>query len=185
MAAGVLDQAATRDSGAFAPIEELAGNTAVWRRRSLFGRDYDLVLGDQVFATLHFVGAFRRWAELRSADGAWELRRRGFWLPGIAVHRAGHDQPLAELERTVWGHGTLQFTAGARYSWRRMSLLRGRYAILSDAGKMLVMMHSSTLHRRSRMVLDVTPDAAGNRDLTVLAGVACFVRLLIAARSSG
>jgi len=184
MSVGVLERATARESGSFAPIAALAGNTAEWRRRVMFGRDYDLVLGDHMFATLHYAGTLRRWAELRTADGAWEIRRRGFWLSGIAVHRAGNDQPLAELERTVWGNGMLQFTAGPRYSWRRMSLMRSRYAILSDAGKMLLMIRSSTFQRRSRMVLDVTPDAAGLRDLAVLAGVACFVRLLIATHSS-
>ena len=184
MAVGVLDRAAGRESGAFAPSDALAGNAAEWRRRTLFGRDYDLMLGDRVFATLHYAGALRRWAELRSPDGAWEIRRRGLWLPGIVVHRAGHDRPLAELERTIWGRGTLQFASGARYTWRRMSLWRGRYAILSDAGRVLLLVRGSTFPGRSRVRIHVTHDAAECGDLSVLAGVACFLRLLIAARSS-
>ena len=184
MAVGVLDRSAGRETGAFASIDALAGNPVEWRRRTLFSRDFDLMLGDRVFATLHYAGALRRWAELRSADGAWEIRRRGLWLPGIAIHRAGHDQPLAGLERTIWGRGTLQFASGARYGWRRLSLWRGRYAILSDAGRVLLLVRGSTFPGGSRVRIHVTHDAEDCRDLAVLAGVACYLRLLIAARSS-
>ena len=183
MAVGVLDRTAARDAGAFTPIAALAGNAAEWRRRTLFGRDFDLVVGNHVLASMHYMGALRRWAELRTADGAWEIRRRGFWVPGVAVHRAGHDQPIAELERTMWGRGTLQFATGARYAWRRMSLLRGRYAILSDSGRVLLLIRGSGLRSGSRVRMHVTLDASECRDLSVLAGIACYLRLLISARS--
>lgn len=185
MAAGVmLDRVDARTAQSeFAPLEALAGNTAEWRRREFLSRDYDLVLGDRRFATLRFLGALRRTAELRGGDGAWEIRRRGFWAPGLAIHRAGQDQPLAELERTLWGHGTLQFASGARYQWRRISLWGGRYELQSDAGRMLVGIRGSTFHSRQRMMLDVAPEAARSRELTVLAGVVCYMRLMIARRA--
>jgi hypothetical protein len=174
-----LDQVASRERvGAFAPIESLAGATAEWRRQSYLGRDYELTLGGRVYATMRFVGALRRTAEIQGADGGWEIRRRGFWVPGLAIHRAGQDQPLAELERTMWGHGTLQFATGARYHWLRVSLWGGRYEFRSDMDRALMSIRGSTFHSRRRMMIDVASDAARVPDLTVLAGVACYLRLL-------
>ena len=185
MSVGVmLDRVESHEAaGAFTPIEALAGQTAEWRRRSFASRDYDLVLGDHRFATMHFMGTFRRWAELRSADGAWEIRRRGFWRAGLAIHRLGHDQPLAMLERSLMGDGTLQFETGPRYQWRRASLWRGRYELASDAGRTLLGIRGTTFRSRRSMMVDYAADAARSRDLAVLAGVACYMRLLIAARS--
>ncbi len=186
MPAVTLDRVESHEAaGAFSPIEALAGQTAEWRRRSFASRDYDLVLGDRVFATLRMMGALRRWAELRAADGAWEMRRRGFWMSGLAIHRAGHDQPLAELERTLMGHGTLQFATGARYQWQRVSLWRGRYELATDSGRTLLGIRGTTFRSRRSMMVDFAADAARSRDLAVLAGVACYLRLMIAARSHG
>jgi hypothetical protein len=179
-----LDRVESHEAaGAFAPIGALAGQTAEWRRRSFASRDYDLLLGGRVFATLRIMGALRRWAELRAADGAWEIRRRGFWVPGLAIHRAGNDQPLAELDRTMMGHGTLQFATGARYQWQRVSLWGGRYEMTTDAGRTVLGIRGSTFRSRRSMMLDFASDAAGSRDLTVVAGVACFLRLMIARRA--
>jgi len=169
--------------GAFAPIEMLAGNSAEWRRRSILSREYELTVGDRTFAMLRFVGALRRTAELVGSDGAWEIRRRGFWVSGLAIHRAGQDQPLAELERTMWGNGTLQFATGARYHWHRVSLWGGRYELRSDMERPLLSIRGSTFHSRRRMMLDVAAEAASSRELTVLAGVACYLRLMIARRA--
>ena len=182
----MLDRVESHETAAgFAPIEALAGQTAEWRRRSFASRDYDLVLGDRVFATMRFMGALRRWAELRAADGAWEIRRRGFWVSGLAIHRAGHDQPLAELERSLMGRGTLQFATGARYQWQRVSLWRGRYELTTEAGRTVLGIRGTTFRSRRSMMLDLAADAARSPDLTVLAGVACYLRLLVAARSRG
>jgi hypothetical protein len=170
---------------AFAPIARLAGRTAEGRRVRFLGGEYDLTADGRTFARLAFTGAMRRSARLAGADGEWELGRRGFWRPVVFVRRAGHEAALAELERDPWGNGVLQFASGPRYLWRRVSFWRGRYALLSARERALVAIRANPFGSTRRLALECAPQAAESHELTVLAGVALYVRLMIARRGSG
>jgi len=79
---------------------------------------YQLLVGNQHYATLTWQRGAGSIAAADSSDGRWTLKRRGFLWPGITVRSATSRQELAVL-RAQWRESTIQVADGTTFRWTR------------------------------------------------------------------
>ena len=160
------------------PIAALAGRPAAWKARGAFARDFDLVAGDESFATLRWEKAFGSLAAAETAEGRWTFKRAGFLNPRVTARVAGSDRDLATFRPDWGGGGTLVFEHGAAFRLRSHGFWNPRWVLESPDGAELVEFRPEGFTRRNAH-LEVKPGAAGLPELPVLVTIGWYLVILV------
>ena len=118
------------------PFKKAAGVDLDWKSGGLFSREYALVGGEQVFATLKF-GAV---ATAKTAQESWTFKRRGFLPAYVSARVAGTETEVARIPLAFGGSGTLALKAGRKYEWADVGFWNGKWRFIGATGKVAVLL---------------------------------------------
>lgn len=106
-----------------------------WSRVALFPAVYRLLWQEQEIGELSWEGLFSSRAVAVAGNGAWRIRRRGFF--GIAIEDANSGEPVGEMR--LHAHGAeLEFVDGRQFPFRRAGLFPPAWRFLDPAGSTLL-----------------------------------------------
>jgi len=129
---------------------------------------YQLLVGDQHFATLAWQKGSGSIAAAESSEGRWTLKRRGFLWPGITVRNVPDRQELAVL-RAQWRESTIQLADGSSFRWTRSGFRDPSWKVTDALGTELL---SFEPHRKGKHLDGGTvtchPSATNHRALLLL-----------------
>ncbi|MGH7725917.1 MAG: hypothetical protein ACREOU_10875 [Candidatus Eiseniibacteriota bacterium] len=115
-------------------LRELVGRELTWTQPHALKRDFDLMDGSAVVATLRFRSLMGSLGVAETADGTWTFKRVGFWQTRVTI-RDSKDREIATFRNNTWTHGgTLELadgrelTRGGRAKWTRGSRSRVRFS---------------------------------------------------------
>ncbi len=151
----------------------------IWRHPSAKQRNYELVSGDSVLATLSFAKFLGSLAEAQVGGTAYSLKREGFLRPKITVRKAPFEHNIGVMEMSWRGNGKLEMSNGPRYYFKRVSAWRNQWNILDDNGRVLAEMgmRKRLLHNEANVT--VIEKTAKESDLLLLLTLGWYMMLLI------
>jgi len=158
---------------------EIIGREAKWTQPSMMEHRYELVVDDDVAATLEFRSAFGSFATARSADGAWTFKRSGFWKPRATVRVEGADTDLATFHNHSWHHGgTLELPDGRALS-ANTNFWETRYEFRDAQGTPLVTYRDFAGLLRLSATVEVHEAARGLAELPWLVPFGGYLAILM------
>lgn len=150
-----------------------------WRQLSATQRNYELVSGGQVIASLRFVKTLGTLAEAQIKGVTYSFKRIGFIHPKITIRKAPFEQDIGAVEMSWRGTGTAVMNNGRRYLLKRASTWGGKWEVLDDNGEALATMKL----RRGflRIEADVSVHEKGSRDsdLVLMLALELYIVVLI------
>lgn len=106
---------------------EARGAAWVWRRRSFWNDEADLLAGERPIASLVPTGFWMTPRLGRTANGAWRIRYEGLFARDLTARDAATDAVVARYRAGWWGQGTVTFDRGRTWQWRRVDFLGRRH----------------------------------------------------------
>jgi hypothetical protein len=173
------------------PLPDPLTGTLAWTQPKAFHRRFELVAGDAVIAKLTFETAFGSLATGRTADGAWTLKRVGFFRPSVTVRIAGKEDNIAHYHpRWTGTEGELNFGDGRAYRWRVANFWVTRFELQNSVGEPLITFRQGSLEGgiaallKTQALVDVTDAGRSEPDLALLAVIAWYLIVLTQEDSS-
>jgi len=152
-----------------------AARALAWRQPDARKREFALLAGDAVLATMRTSGYAGTRGEL-DAGQRFALRASG---RRVTVTDVGGVW-VAELRRTWTGaSGTVELPGGERLTWARAGGWRSRYLLADQAGNPLAGTTARNGLRRFEATVQVDPAAASRPDLLPLLGLAWFTMVVM------
>ena len=97
-------------------MRQLVGRELKWTQPRAMKREFELMDGDEIAATLRFRSSFGSFATAETADGAWTFKRVGFWQTRVTICPAGSENEIAVFRNNTWSvGGTLELPDGRGY----------------------------------------------------------------------
>jgi hypothetical protein len=148
-------------------ITELVGQNLKWVQQGALKMQYELRVGDDLAATLHFRSSFGSFATGESADGCWTFKRVGFWQNRVTVRPCGADTDIATFKNNTWsGGGTLELPDGRKFPVTT-NFWQTKLEFLNESGGTLIQFNSGGLLHLSATV-EIQPDAVSTPELPLM-----------------
>jgi hypothetical protein len=129
---------------------------------------YQLLVGNQHFATLTWSSGSGSIAAADSSEGRWTLKRRGFLWPGITVRNSATHQELAVL-RAQWRESTIQLADGSTFRWTRTGFRDPSWKATDALGNDLLTFEPARKAKHlAGCTISCTPSASANPSLLLL-----------------
>lgn len=128
-------------------IKEPTGRNLKWTQLKPFTRYHELRSDGGLYATLKWKKMFGSLAVGECSEGRFTFKRGGFLRPFVTVRKESSSSDLAVMRfrsgsvilNTVFGlSGVLEFEAGRRYAFNRLSFWKSRWAFVDEDGIPLV-----------------------------------------------
>ena len=128
-------------------IKEPTGKSLKWTRLKPLIRYHELRSDGGLFATLKWKKMFGSLAVAECSEGRFTFKRGGFLRPFVTVRKENSSSDLAVMRfrsgsvilNTVFGlSGVLEFEAGRRYAFNRLSFWKSKWAFTDENGLPLV-----------------------------------------------
>ena len=149
-----------------------------WAQPSAFRMEYELLSGDEVFATLTFRSSFGTLATGDTADGCWTFKRVGFWQTRLTVRPCGDEQDLAVFKNNTWsGGGTLEFPDG-RVFRATTNFWKTRLEFHNAAEEVLAVFHSGGFFHLSADV-EIMPAGAHLPELPLILCLGLYLIIMM------
>lgn len=149
-----------------------------WAQPSAFRMGYELLSGDEVFATLTFRSSFGTLATGDTADGCWTFKRVGFWQTRLTVRPCGDEQDLAVFKNNTWsGGGTLEFPDG-RVFRATTNFWKTRLEFHNAAEEVLAVFHSGGFFHLSADV-EIMPAGAHLPELPLILCLGLYLIIMM------
>jgi len=155
-----------------------------WVQPHAFSRSFELQAGGDVVATLEFRKMFGSLAVGRTSDGAWTLKRRGYFNTTVSVRVEGSEQDIAIYEPNWAGtKGAVVLSNGERLPFQTTNFW-GTERVLTDAtGEALVRFHNKGVFHHGAEV-EVTTAGAKRENIGMLLILCWYVLVLYMEDSS-
>lgn len=171
--------------GRMKSLHELAGRELEWKQPHMSRREFELMEGDQVVATLAFRSLLGSFATATTADGSWTFKRVGFWKPHVTVRVAGAENEVATFRNNTWSAGgTLTFPDGQALR-ASTNFWQSRYDFLNDADEPLVRYHGIRALLRHGATVEITAAGAKLRELPLLVTLGWYLAVKMADDAGG
>ena len=128
-------------------IKEPTGKSLRWTRPNALIRYHELRSDGGLYATLKWKKMFGSLASGECSEGRFTFKRAGFLRPSVTVRREGSESNLATMRfssgsvimNAAFGlSGVLEFEAGHKFAFNRLSFWKSRWAFVDENGIPLV-----------------------------------------------
>lgn len=183
---GIPPRSASLEAGAHATpsavrsIRELAGHTALWRQPSQLRQEYEMVVGEEVVATLRWRKNVGTNAVARSPDGTWSFKAAGFTNPRVTIRLPNSDYDFAVFRARNTGEGVLEAMGDQRFAWHCTNFWQNTWAFFDAEGDRLVTIKPDSAGVKLGAQLSVEPKAASHQEIGYLVILGWYLMVLIA-----
>lgn len=161
-------------------IRDLAGRNALWRQPSQLRQEYELVVGDEIVATLRWRKNVGSAAVARSPDGTWSFKAAGFLNPRVTIRLPNSDYDFAVFRPGNTGAGYLEAMAEQRYQWRCVNFWQNAWAFFDSEGDRLVTIRPDTAAAKVGGIVTVELKASAHQEIGYLVILGWYLLVLMA-----
>ena len=119
-------------------FSERQSDSLEWVQRKARPREFDLVSGGTVFASLRWQKRCGSLAMAGTAGGAWTFKRSGFLRTRITSRRANSETASSVFTPGWMGDGLLQLETGQQFRWARKGLWKPTWTFFDSTEKAVV-----------------------------------------------
>ena len=165
-------------------IGELKGQALRWVQPKASKRQYELVAGPRVYATVTWQKPLGSLAVCRTSENSYSLKRMGFLHPRVTVRRLDFDDDIAVLRMDFGGGGTLEFNDGRVFRLSRKGFWNSVWDISDEGHRQLCSLTwVASLSKKSGEV-SIESEVKKLRDPALLLCVAWYTMVLAAEESA-
>ncbi len=161
-------------------IRDLAGRTVLWRQPSQLRQEYELVLGDEIVATLRWRKNVGSAAVGRSPDGTWSFKAAGFLNPRVTIRLPSSDYDFAVFRPCNTGTGVLEAMAEQRFQWRCVSFWQNTWAFFDNEGDRLLTIRPDTASAKIGGIVTIESNASSHQEIGYLVILGWYLLVLMA-----
>jgi hypothetical protein len=158
-------------------ISEVAGQELKWMQPSARKQAYELRAGDEVIGTLVWRRSSLAFGE--TGDRQWSFKREGFWRPRVTVRVPDSELNSAIFHPSWMGGGALELSSGRVLRLGAANLWHSQWDWQETEGKALVRFKSRRGFLKSAADVEITPDAAGFPELSLLVVLGWYLLVLL------
>lgn len=119
-------------------VMQVPGVSLQWKQRHLTTPAFELLEGDEVFATLKFRNSFGTYAEGTTAEGSWSFKSQGFIKTHVTIREKGSENNIGVFHTNTWSEGgTLELPDGKKYQ-ANSNFWHARYEFTDEAGNTIM-----------------------------------------------
>ena len=174
------NEAGARPAGATRSIRDLAGHTALWRQPSQLRQEYEMVVGEEIVATLRWRKNVGTNAVGRSPDGTWSFKAAGFLNPRVTLRLPNSDYDFAVFRARNTGEGVLEAMADQRFQWRCVNFWQNAWAFLDGEGDRILTIKPEPSPLKLGATVTVELKAAAHQETGYLAILGWYLLVLMA-----
>ena len=141
-------------------IQDFVGKDLIWKRK-WFSRKYELTCDEKLIAQIDWPKAFRAYAVVESAEGQWEIKRRGYWRYKYSIYKK--DTEILEATFLRSWDTILTFSNGTVYRFDRAVLAPDRIWRTSNNTPLI------RYFARIWYIMQIEPEALKIKELSLLA----------------
>ncbi len=161
-------------------IRDLAGRTALWRQPSQLRQEYEMVVGEEIVATLRWRKNVGTCAVARSPDGTWSFKAAGFLTPRVTIRLPNSDYDFAVFRSQGTGEGMLEAMAGQRFPWRCVSFWQNTWAFFDTDGDRLVTIRPDSGGLKLGAQVNIELKASAHQEIGYITILGWYLMVLIA-----
>ena len=161
-------------------IRDLAGRNVLWRQPSQLRQEYELVVGEEIVATLRWRKNVGSAAVARSPDGTWSFKAAGFLNPRVTIRLPNSDYDFAVFRPGNTGTGVLEAMAEQRFHWRCVNFWQNTWAFFDNEGDRLVTIRPDTAVAKIGGIVTVELKASAHQEIGYLVVLGWYLLVLMA-----
>lgn len=161
-------------------IRDLAGRNAIWRQPSQLRQEYEMVVGDEIVATLRWRKNVGTNAVARSPDGTWSFKAAGFLNPRVTIRLPNSDYDFAVFRPRNNGEGVLEAMAEQRFQWRCVNFWQNTWAFFDGEGDRLLTIKPDAGALKLGAQLNVELKASAHQEIGYLVVLGWYLMVLMA-----
>ncbi|HLP08668.1 MAG TPA: hypothetical protein VK178_10910 [Opitutaceae bacterium] len=174
------EAAASSTPGSVRSIRDLAGRTALWRQPSQLRQEYEMVIGEEVVATLRWRKNVGTNAVGRSPDGTWSFKAAGFLNPRVTLRLPNSDYDFAVFRPKNTGEGVLEAMADQRFTWRCVNFWQNAWAFFDPEGDRLMTIKPDATSPKLGAQVAIEHKASSHQEIGYLAILGWYLLVLMA-----
>ena len=159
-------------------IRDLAGQVALWRQPSPLRQDYEMVVNDEVIATLRWKKIGGSTAIARAPEGTWTFKSAGFLTPRVTIRLPNSDYDFGTFRTGASGSGTLESLGDQKFQWRCVNFMQNAWAFFDDEGNKLVQIRPEVQGNKPTGVVEIGVKASGRQEIGFLVIFAWYLLVL-------
>ena len=158
-------------------LSRYVGETIVLNQPSLRKRNYELVINDEMIATLVFPKLLSNRALAEISDHRFEFKQPNIWKGEYGIYKAGYQMPFANYVPNFWKtKGTIELPKGIRLNCKS-GKFRKPFEIYSSRGELLVIFENNfSLRGRTLVTIQKNFEQLDKHPWILLLG--CYITLL-------
>ncbi len=166
--------------GTVRSIRDLAGRTALWRQPSQLRQEYEMVVGEEIVATLRWRKNVGTNGVGRSPDGTWSFKAAGFLNPRVTLRLPNSDYDFAVFRPRNTGEGILEAMGDQRYTWRCVNFWQNAWAFFDTEGDRLMTIKPDQASLKLGAQLTIELKAAAHQESGYLVILGWYLLVLMA-----
>jgi len=144
-------------------LSDIGTQALNWIQPKPFWREYQLLAGSELVATLRWESVLGSLVSIQTADGKWLIRRSGFLWRRLIVHREGDSGDDATFTFRWFRGGVLECPGGGIYRWRRTKFWRPEWAFASASDFPVVRLKLIRVFLKSAGEIELAENASLHR----------------------
>ena len=161
-------------------IRDLAGRNALWRQPSQLRQEYEMVVGEEIVATLRWRKNVGTAAVARSPDGTWSFKDAGFLNPRVSIRLPNSDYDFAVFRPRNTGEGVLEAMADQRFAWRCVNFWQNTWAFFDSEGDRLLSIKPDSGGLKLGAQVSVELKASAHQEIGYLVVLGWYLMVLMA-----
>ncbi len=161
-------------------IRDLAGRNALWRQPSQLRQEYEMVVGEEIVATLRWRKNVGTAAVARSPDGTWSFKAAGFLNPRVSIRLPNSDYDFAVFRPRNTGEGVLEAMADQRFAWRCVNFWQNTWAFFDSEGDRLLSIKPDSGGLKLGAQVSVELKASAHQEIGYLVVLGWYLMVLMA-----
>ena len=178
--AGAPEAAVRPVAGNTRSIRDLAGRNALWRQPSQLRQEYELVVGEEIVATLRWRKNVGTTAVARSPDGTWSFKAAGFLNPRVTIRLPNSDYDFAVFRPRNTGEGMLEAMADQRFTWRCVNFWQNTWAFFDAEGDRLLTIKPDPAALKLGAQVTIELKASSHQEIGYLVVLGWYLMVLMA-----
>ena len=160
-------------------IRDLAGQSATWRQPSPLRQEFEMVVNDDVIATLRWKRIGGTTAIARAPEGTWTFKAAGFVHPRVTIRLPNSDYDFGTFRINSSG-GVLESLGDQKFPWRCVNFMQNAWAFFDDEGNKLVQIRPEFAGNKPTGMVEIGVKAGGRQEVGFLVILAWYLLVLTA-----
>ena len=141
-------------------ISDYIGNELLIFQKSIWKREFELRVGDEVIAQLYYPKFFTDSAEFSIQNEIYEFYKPRFFSRDVDIRKKGYQNPIAQFKNNFWGSkGVLELPRGVRLNMKFGLFRKLAEIYLGESNLLISILSRFSLKEKREVIIEKRSEA--------------------------